>query len=83
MSNAKFLETALKAAVSAGNMIEERHRDILNVSRKESLRDIVTHVDKLPENQIIDTLNESDDFDPQTFDNLFDAICAAKETYLP
>ena len=24
-----------------------------------------------------------DDFDPQTFDNLFDAICAAKETYLP
>ena len=33
--------------------------------------------------EIIDTLNESDDFDPQTFDNLFDAICAAKETYLP
>ena len=33
--------------------------------------------------QIIDTLNESDDFDPQTFDNLFDAIINAKETYLP
>ena len=32
--------------------------------------------------QIIDTLNESDDFDVQTFDNLFDAICKAKETYL-
>ena len=32
--------------------------------------------------QIIDTLNESDDFDIQTFDNLFDAICNAKETYL-
>ena len=32
--------------------------------------------------QIIDTLNESDDFDVQTFDNLFDAICHAKETYL-
>ena len=30
-----------------------------------------------------DYLNERDDFDPQTFDNLFDAICAAKETYLP
>ena len=28
-------------------------------------------------------LNESDDFDPQTFDNLFDSILAAKETYLP
>ena len=33
--------------------------------------------------EIIDYLNESDDFDPQTFDNLFDQICAAKETYLP
>ena len=33
--------------------------------------------------QIIDTLNESDDFDPQTFDNLFDSICNAKKTYLP
>ena len=29
--------------------------------------------------EIIDYLNESDDFDPQTFDNLFDAVCAAKE----
>ena len=33
--------------------------------------------------EIIDYLNESDDFDPQTFDNLFDNIIAAKETYLP
>ena len=33
--------------------------------------------------EIIDNLNESDDFDVQTFDNLFDAICNAKETYLP
>ena len=30
------------------------------------------------QDEIIDYLNESDDFDPQTFDNLFDAICAAK-----
>ena len=58
MSNAEFLETALKAAVSAGNLIEERHKDVLNVSRKESLRDIVTHVDKLAENQIIDILKD-------------------------
>ena len=34
------------------------------------------------QDEIIDYLNESDDFDPQTFDNLFDAICNAKETYL-
>ena len=33
--------------------------------------------------EILDYLNESDDFDPQTFDNLFDSILAAKETYLP
>ena len=32
--------------------------------------------------EIIDYLNESEDFDVQTFDNLFDAICNAKETYL-
>ena len=60
MSNAEFLEVALKAAVSAGNLIEERHKDILNVSRKESLRDIVTHVDKLAENKIIDVLKNYD-----------------------
>ena len=36
-----------------------------------------------PHEEILDYLNESDDFDPQTFDNLFDNICAAKETYLP
>ena len=34
------------------------------------------------QDEIIDTLNESDDFDVQTFDNFFDAICNAKETYL-
>ena len=34
------------------------------------------------QDEIIDYLNESDDFDVQTFDNLFDAICNAKETYL-
>ena len=60
MSKVEYLETALKAAVSAGNLIEERHKDILNVSKKESLRDIVTHVDKLAENQIIDILKDYD-----------------------
>ena len=34
------------------------------------------------QDEIIDTLNESDDFDPQTFDNLFDNIMNAQETYL-
>ena len=31
------------------------------------------------QDEIIDYLNESDDFDVQTFDNLFDEVCAAKE----
>ena len=34
------------------------------------------------QDEIVDYLNESDWFDTQTFDNLFDNICAAKETYL-
>tara|TARA_B100001769_G_scaffold17236_1_gene11600 strand:+ start:270 stop:455 length:186 start_codon:yes stop_codon:yes gene_type:complete len=34
------------------------------------------------QDEIVEYLNESDDFDVQTFDNLFDAICNAKETYL-
>ena len=34
------------------------------------------------QDEIISTLNESDDFDPQTFDNLVDNIMNAKETYL-
>ena len=33
------------------------------------------------QDEIIQYLNESDDFDVQTFENLFDAICNAKETY--
>ena len=34
------------------------------------------------QDEIVQYLNESDDFDVQTFDNLFDAICNAKGTYL-
>ena len=32
------------------------------------------------QDEIIDYLNESDDFDPQTFDNLFDAVCRARRS---
>ena len=34
------------------------------------------------QDEILEYLNESDDFDVQTFDNLFDNVCNAKETYL-
>ena len=33
------------------------------------------------QDEIIDYLNESDDFDPQTFDNLFDAILQRRLIY--
>ena len=55
-----------------------RHIITLTTGQYDHLYNIMCSQD-----EIIDYLNESDDFDPQTFDNLFDAICAAKETYLP
>ena len=58
----------------------ERTRVIIDVSSSQyqHLYNIMCSQD-----EIIDYLNESDDFDLQTFDNLFDAIINAKETYLP
>jgi phosphopantetheine adenylyltransferase len=53
-----------------------RHIITLTTGQYDHLYNIMCSQD-----EIIDYLNESDDFDPQTFDNLFDAICAAKETY--
>ena len=41
-----------------------------------------TYVSRNTGKEELVNLNESDDFDVQTFDNLFDAICNAKETYL-
>ena len=57
----------------------ERTRVIIDVSSSQyqHLYNIMCSQD-----EIVDYLNESDWFDTQTFDNLFDAICKAKETYL-
>ena len=55
-----------------------RHIVTLTTGQYDHLYNIMCSQD-----EIIDYLNESDDFDTQTFDNLFDAICNAKETYLP
>ena len=54
-----------------------RHIITLTTGQYDHLYNIMCSQD-----EIIDYLNERDDFDPQTFDNLLDAICAAKETYL-
>ena len=55
-----------------------RHIVTLTTGQYDHLYNIMCSQD-----EIIEYLNESDDFDVQTFDNLFDAICNAKETYLP
>ena len=55
-----------------------RHIVTLTTGQYDHLYNIMCSQD-----EIVDYLNESDWFDTQTFDNLFDAICAAKETYLP
>ena len=47
-----------------------RHIITLTTGQYDHLYNIMCSQD-----EIIDYLNESDDFDPQTFDNLFDAIC--------
>lgn len=56
MNNSDILKIALKAAVSAGNTLIEHNRDNIKISQKESLRDIVTEIDKISENKIINIL---------------------------
>ena len=55
-----------------------RHIVTLTTGQYDHLYNIMCSQD-----EIVDYLNESDWFDTQTFDNLFDNIIAAKETYLP
>jgi myo-inositol-1(or 4)-monophosphatase len=61
MDREAVLQTAIKAAVSAGGLLFEHYRDILNVSVKESLRDVVTEVDRMAEDRAITVLRA---FDP-------------------
>ena len=56
MNNSDILKIALKAAISAGNTLTDHNRDNLKISQKESLRDIVTEIDKISENKIINIL---------------------------
>ena len=55
-----------------------RHIITLTTGQYDHLYNIMCSQD-----EIVDYLNESDWFDRQTFDNLFDNICNAKGTYLP
>jgi len=58
MNNSETLKVALKAAVEAGNILNEHNKDNLKVSQKESRRDIVTEIDKMSENKIINILKD-------------------------
>jgi myo-inositol-1(or 4)-monophosphatase len=52
------LEVAMGAAVEAGKLLTERYHDNLTVVRKESLRDVVSEVDKLSEQRIVEIIRE-------------------------
>ena len=67
----------MKRVKPFGRQIEKGLNIDLTVSQYNHLYNIMCS-----QEQILDTLNESDDFDVQTFDNLFDAIINAKEPYL-
>ncbi len=54
--NAKFLEIAITSAVKAGNTLLHHYSDVLDSTIKESLRDVVTKVDKLAEQEIVSEL---------------------------
>ncbi len=60
MNADSIVETAIKAAVSAGNILVSHYNDVFGVSQKESLRDVVTEVDKIAEQRIIDILRDHD-----------------------
>lgn len=60
MSVDLILETAIEAAVSAGNILLSHYNDVFGVSQKESLRDVVTEVDKIAEQRIINILQDYD-----------------------
>ena len=64
----------MKRVKPFGRQIEKGLNIDLTISQYEHLYNIMCS-----QEQILDTLNERDDFDVQTFDNLFDEVCAAKE----
>jgi len=57
------LEIAIKAAVDAGELLMNNYGKIHETKNKESLRDIVSEVDRLSENKVVSLLQE---FDPNS-----------------
>jgi myo-inositol-1(or 4)-monophosphatase len=59
------LKVAITAAVSGGNLLKEHYGKVFKEKQKESLRDIVTEIDELSENTIVNILQT--DFPNETF----------------
>ena len=59
--NDKFLEIAITAAVGGGNILLQNSGKIIKSSKKESLRDIVTEIDLLSEQEIVKIILSSND----------------------
>lgn len=57
------LEIAIKAAVDAGDLLMDNYGKIHETKNKESLRDVVSEVDKLSEDKVVSLLKE---FDPNS-----------------
>ena len=55
------LEIAIKAAVAAGDLLMDNYGKIYETKNKESLRDVVSEIDKLSENSVVSIISE---FDP-------------------
>src|SRR3989338_3267089 len=60
MDRGSMLEAAIQAAVSAGNLLVEYYDETFNVSVKESLRDVVSEVDRMAEQKIVKILRRYD-----------------------
>src|SRR3990172_8300876 len=60
MTPAKRLETAIAAAVAAGNVLMKHYDDVLTVSTKDSMRDIVTAVDELAEGRVVEIIRRAE-----------------------
>lgn len=60
MSNDVLVEYAIKASVAAGKILLANYNEQLQVSKKESARDVATEIDKLAENEIISILKSCD-----------------------
>jgi len=59
MNKEQVLEVAISASVAAGKFLLRHSNDFVKESHKESLRDIVTEVDKYAEKKIIEVLKDN------------------------